>query len=139
MHYGQVSGRPFSRSAGLSGARFRQKIKIFRKETLPRPGWPGIIPTIIWCEMSAIRGDCAALCGDLQRNSIRMRAAFGGPSAQSLIALSIHCRCYHLRSIVFFGGIFQCVNVLTNLQDLVQYIYVTRVQSDFGFRSDRTL
>ena len=62
---------PGSCSAGLSEARFRRKIKIFRKQTLPPPGWPRIVPTSIWCKMSAIRGDYGALGGGFQRDSLR--------------------------------------------------------------------
>ena len=62
---------PGSCSGGVSEARFRRKIKNFRKEILPPQGWPGIIPTSIWCEMSAMRDDFGALCGDFQRNSLR--------------------------------------------------------------------
>ena len=71
MHYGQISGRPFRRSAGISEAIFRREIVKFRKEALLPPGWPWIIPTTIWCETSAIRHDFDAKRGDFQSNSLR--------------------------------------------------------------------
>ena len=59
---------------------FGEKSRFFRKETLPLPGQPRILPISIWCKMSAIRRDLGAFRGEFRLKALRkcITAGFQG-------------------------------------------------------------